>query len=352
MVDVESDYALEYAVSDDGYPLEPPGSWFEDPKLTKATPLTVTKEGQVFGHLAAWNTCHRDVSNRSCVLAPKSRANYEPFHLGQVYTAEGDTVRVGKIVQDTRHASINLGYSAASLHYDNTGDEAAVVRAGEDQYGIWLAGAVVPEATRKQVAKLRRSPISGDWRAVNGNLELTAALAVNVPAFPVYAMDNEERMALVAAGVVYNADEEEPDIDAEEVEVDEEEELSPEQEDRAWALREILEREEDLLQQQRGEELAQVFAAEQTIAAPAAPIPPAPAITGQVPADPNAASADASADPFSPAAIAARQLDARFSVISEPGGGADHPAPAPKEAVVAPVAPVALAPAPTAPVAA
>jgi len=53
-----------------------------------------------------------------------------------------------------------------------------------------------------KVAKLRRSPISGDWRRVNGSLELTAALAVNVPAFPVYAMDNGDQTALVAAGTL------------------------------------------------------------------------------------------------------------------------------------------------------
>jgi hypothetical protein len=331
----------QYAISDDGYPLEPPSAWFADPKLDKRTPLTVTPEGQVYGHLAAWGVCHRDVGNRECVLAPKSRANYEPYHLGQVYTAEGETIRVGKIVQDTRHAGINLGYSAAALHYDNTGDEVAVVRAGEDAYGIWLAGAVVPEVSRKQVAKLRRSPISGDWRAVNGNLELTAALAVNVPAFPVYSMDNEERLALVAAGMVYSDDSiEEPEVDDNLAE--EEDDLSPEQEDRAWELREILEREEELLQQQRGAELAQVFAAGQALVTP----PAAPPVTGMVPADPNGLP-DPSADPFSPAAIAARQLDARFSVISETGGGADHPAPAPKEPVVAPtVAPTAPVPVP------
>jgi hypothetical protein len=61
---------------------------------------------------------------------------------------------------------------------------------------------VVPEADNRKVAKLRRSPISGDWRRVNGNLELTAALAVNVPAFPVYAMDNGDQTALVAAGTL------------------------------------------------------------------------------------------------------------------------------------------------------
>lgn len=192
------------------YPVNPPKAWFEDPGLSRKTRLTVTEEGHVFGHLAAWNECHRDVAMRECVMAPHSQQDYAPFHLGTVLSAEGDEVGVGKIVMDTRHASINLGYSAAALHYDNTGDEIAVIRCGEDEYGIWFSGAVVPEATPKKVAKLRRSPLSGDWRREKGSLELTAALAVNAPAFPVYAMEDDEQMALVAAGSVWYDEDPEP----------------------------------------------------------------------------------------------------------------------------------------------
>ena len=202
------EHSLTYSSVDEysPFPLTPPGSWFTDPQLPEKTPLTITAAGQVFGHLAAWNECHRDVTNKACVLAPKSFKEYAPFHLGSVVTAEGETVKVGKIVQDTRHADVRMGYAAAAIHYDDTGDEIAVVRAGEDAHGIWVAGAIVPEATPRRVAKLRRSPISGDWRGVDGHLELTAALAVNVPAFPVYAMDGEEQFSLVAAGVVYPED--------------------------------------------------------------------------------------------------------------------------------------------------
>lgn len=199
----EDGYAMEAH-----YPVQPPRAWFEKKELPAKTPLTVTPEGQVFGHIAAWGECHRDFASRNeCVLAPRSKQNYAPFHLGSVYTAEGDTIQVGKIVMDTRHADIGLGYNAAAVHYDNTGDEAAVVRASDGEYGIWVAGAVVPEATPSKVAKLRRSPISGDWRRHDGNLELTAALAVNVPAFPVYAMDGQEQLSLVAAGTLEPWDE-------------------------------------------------------------------------------------------------------------------------------------------------
>jgi hypothetical protein len=299
--------------STDGYPLEPPAAWFQDPRLTKKTKLTVDEDGRVYGHLAAWNECHRDVAMRECVMAPKSEQNYAPFHLGAVYTAEGDLIEVGKIVQDTRHAHIGLGYTAAALHYDNTGDEIAVVRAGEDQFGIWVAGAVVPEATRKKVAKLRRSPLSGDWRRENGSLELTAALAVNAPAFPVYSMENEERLALVAAGSVW------PEAD----EDDDEPRLSQaawdrftgddiftaptgiQDPDRRQRYQEIFEDEEIYEARERRERYQKLFAvSEQDAAIPAAP--------------PASGTPEMAAQGEDPNAVALQeQMNARFAVIEE-----------------------------------
>lgn len=305
----------EYSVH--GYPLDPPRSWFEDPHLSAKTPLTVEPDGRVYGHLAAWGECHRDVGNRSCVLAPKSRKGYEPYHLGEVFTAEGDRLRVGKIVMDTRHAGINLGYTAAAIHYDNTGDEVAVVRAGEDAYGIWVAGALVPEATPAKAAKLRRSPLSGDWRAVDGNLELTAALAVNVPAFPVYAMDGEDRLALVAAGQVFPEKASEEDFSAEDQPVDDL------QIDRMWELQAIWDEDFQYEQWQRARQFAAMVAED-------GDTPP------EVPAE----------DPiYGLQAQLTRQMDAQFSIVEgeddgesadEPGSGAEsEPKPDNGSAVVA-----------------
>jgi len=257
------------AVAESPYPIDPPLAWFMNPKLERKTPLSVTASGQVYGHLAAWNECHRDVTMRECVLAPKSNKGYTPFHLGQVFTAEGECIQVGKIVMDTRHADIGYNYSSATLHYDHTGDEVAVVRAGEDHYGIWVAGAVVPEATPAKVAKLRRSPLSGDWRRVDGHLELCAALAVNVPAFPVYAMDGEDRLALVAAGSVVPEIPDEPvptgivaDISAIVAATRSQIREEEAQEDRAWRLREIIDEDEVAGQDSRIQRLADLYAAD------------------------------------------------------------------------------------------
>lgn len=185
-------------------PLAPPRSWFEDPHFAEPTPLTITKDGRIFGHLAEWGTCHTGVTN-TCVVAPKSRSGYAHYRLKAVETAEGDLVPVGTITMGTGHASTrgNLTAEAVIAHYDNTGTAVADVAAGEDEFGIWFAGAMRPDVTETQVRTLRASAISGDWRARGGYLELLAALAVNVPGFPITraVAASGAAVALVAAGV-------------------------------------------------------------------------------------------------------------------------------------------------------
>lgn len=176
-----------------------PAEWFQDPKLTGPTALTVTPDGRVYGHLATWNTCHTGFPN-TCNVAPKSRSKYAYFHTGAVDTTAGE-VAVGRISIGGGHADTRWGFQAAAEHYDSTSTQAAVVRAGEDKHGIWISGAAVPGA---DLAALKRSPISGDWRRIGGSLELVHALAVNSGGFPIPrgSVVAGAQLALVAAGVL------------------------------------------------------------------------------------------------------------------------------------------------------
>jgi len=244
---------------------------------------------------------------------------------------------------DTRHADIGLGYTAAAVHYDNTGDEVAVVRAGEDEHGVWVAGAVVPEATPSKVAKLRRSPISGDWRRVEGNLELTAALAVNVPAFPVYAMDGEDQLALVAAGTLEPAEVHEevptgisggPDLGAL-IRTTVEQVFSSiqsqeEQEERAVRLADLLEDEEIYSQRDRMARFSALTAAAQPPEPVPSPVVAPQAPQGQAPV-PASTQAPAPAPEGGEGAwygtdedLMQIQLDAQFHIIEESAGATEE----------------------------
>ncbi|QHN36910.1 hypothetical protein [Gordonia pseudamarae] len=177
---------------------------FADPHLSGPTALTVTADGHVYGHLATWGSCHIGYGDQ-CVTPPSSTSGYQYFHQGIVDTDDG-ALPVGKITLGTGHAGLGEDAASAAAHYDNTGAVTAIVRAGEDAHGIWLAGRLVPGIGDQRVDELRRSGVSGDWRGINGNLELVAALAVNVPGFPVPR--TEQLVAsggvstLVAAGIV------------------------------------------------------------------------------------------------------------------------------------------------------
>jgi len=191
------------AVTASGGPLDPPGAWFADPGLGRPTPLTVTADGRVFGHLAAWGTCHTGFAGQ-CVTPPRSSSGYALFRTGAVLTAEGQEVPVGHITLGTGHADLHSDYRAAAAHYDNTGTVVADVAAGEDEHGVWVAGAIRPDVTEQQVRALRAAPLSGDWRRYGSGLEMVAALAVNTPGFPVPRVSSlaasGRPSALVAAG--------------------------------------------------------------------------------------------------------------------------------------------------------
>ena len=190
-------------------PTAPPEAWFKDPGLTGPTALVIEDDGRVYGHIAAWGTCHIGQIGK-CVEPPTSPSNYAYFRTGALQTAEGTSVAVGHLTMDTGHAGPRDSATQAAAHYDNTGYVFADVAAGEDAYGIWVAGSLRPGIPAERVRIARSAPISGDWRTIRGSLELVGALAVNVPGFPVPRprglLASGEVKSLLASGVVAHDD--------------------------------------------------------------------------------------------------------------------------------------------------
>lgn len=190
-------------------PTAPPEAWFKDPGLTGPTALVIEDDGRVYGHIAAWGTCHIGQIGK-CVEPPTSPSNYAYFRTGALQTAEGTSVAVGHLTMDTGHAGPRDSANQAAAHYDNTGYVFADVAAGEDAYGIWVAGSLRPGIPADRVRIARSAPISGDWRTIRGSLELVGALAVNVPGFPVPRprglLASGEVKSLLASGVVAHDD--------------------------------------------------------------------------------------------------------------------------------------------------
>lgn len=181
-------------------PVVPPAEWFNNPKLSKPTPITVTDDGRVYGHIAAWNVDH--IGLVAGTKPPRSKSNYSYFHTGVIRTANGKDVPVGQLTLAGGHAPLEASALDAVKHYDDTASAIADVHAGEDAHGIWVAGGLRPSATPEQIRALRASAPSGDWRPIRGSLELVAVCQVNVPGFPIARarVASGAVLALVAAG--------------------------------------------------------------------------------------------------------------------------------------------------------
>lgn len=188
-------------------PARPPAAWFteaepvegderliQQPSGHLAAPLTITDDGQVYGHLAPWRQCHRGYAN-VCVDAPASAAAYAHFHVGEVVCDDGTRVATGSLAANCDHAAARLLAADARDHYAHSGVAWADVRVSDGAFGPWVAGALRPGLSDEQLRVLRACSLSGDWRRIGGQLELVAALAVNSPGFPI------AREALAASGM-------------------------------------------------------------------------------------------------------------------------------------------------------
>jgi hypothetical protein len=182
------------------FPVKPPRGWFGDPGFTQLEPLTVTADGRIAGHIASWRDDHIGMAGR--VRAPHSKSGYAFFATGALECDNGEVVNVGQITLTGGHAPLEASVADAVAHYDNTDSAFCDVAVGEDRYGIWVAGALRPEVDESQFRAIRASSVSGDWRPINGSLEMVAVCAVNVPGFPIprARVAGGMPIALVAAG--------------------------------------------------------------------------------------------------------------------------------------------------------
>lgn len=200
-------------------PISPPSEWFEnpgfyvgdprlvrqtDPKRSYACPLTVSEDGRVFGHLAYWNATHTALPGQH---PPRSRSGYAHFLTGACPCDDpACSHAVGQITMGCGHAPMTKQTGAGRpvplsphevlAHYDGGygAVQMADVTVGEDDFGIWFAGALKPGRTAEEIRDFRAMGVSGDWRKLAGALDLLAALSVPVPGFPI------ARRALVASG--------------------------------------------------------------------------------------------------------------------------------------------------------
>jgi hypothetical protein len=164
-------------------PATPPDEWFTLPGgHTAAYDVKIEDDGRVHGYPAAtWDTCH--LSFDECITPPRSATDYAYFKVGSTRTASGARIKTGPLTLKGGHADRGLSASKAMAFYDDTDSAFADVAIGEDEHGIWIAGALRPNLGPDAIRAAMGSGFSGDWRWVGDGYELIALSAVNTPGF-------------------------------------------------------------------------------------------------------------------------------------------------------------------------
>jgi hypothetical protein len=171
-------------------PLYPPREWFTPPaSMPKDAGCIVEADGRIYGYLMHWGAVLMDGSGDRWT-PPRSRNAYAYAHTGDTVTEEGETIKTANLGGDAGHAKNAGDLSALQEFYENTSTQLARVRYGEDENGVWFAGACWPTTTELEMAKLRASARSGHWavlgdwrdmRSGRPGYELVGACLVNVP---------------------------------------------------------------------------------------------------------------------------------------------------------------------------
>jgi hypothetical protein len=162
---------------------------FTLPEPDVLMPWTVTPDGRVFGHLAAWGECHVGITD-SCAIAPRSKSNYAHFLIGRL-----GNERLGTVTMNTLHAGGGMTRNQVERHYADTGTVAAIVKVVDGALGPWVCGVLDPNLSEQDRLRLSVCGISGDWRGG----ELIGILAVPKPGFTVPRYEDD--YALVASAI-------------------------------------------------------------------------------------------------------------------------------------------------------
>lgn len=167
--------------------------FFADLNLERLTPFTVEAipgiEGtfEVFGHIGARNVCHLGLPG--CRTIPIDGNGYSYFHLKSFETTDLGKIDVGVLTLGGFHSTLrdlaDRDIFELQRSFEDMESVACYVRAGHDEFGVWIHGVTRAGMTTEDVELLTASNPSGEWKPIRGRDSLVRVHNVPVPGFPV-----------------------------------------------------------------------------------------------------------------------------------------------------------------------
>lgn len=151
----------------------PPIEWLLEPHhdvIPGATAL-ITADGRFCAYSHEWDRCHVSFTGTGeCWTPPRSVTGNRMFHQSRTtaMTADGSIVEVpaGVVPFGGGHAPLDATVAEAQQWYDRPDVTKVIARAVEVDDGCVICGFIVPGTTHREVALMRASALSGDWRWV------------------------------------------------------------------------------------------------------------------------------------------------------------------------------------------
>jgi hypothetical protein len=173
------------------FPLYPPGAWFDtmpdwfQPGDKLAFQTDGADAGRVAATVAPRDQCILDGTS-DCWTVPYSPTNYTAAQQGDTMTAEGSLIHTANIGGGTNHARMSANFRGAVEHYQNTASQLMRVRYHDLDGHVIALGALWPDVTELDLAIVRASAVSGDWRyrPELAAIDMTGSCLVNTPGFP------------------------------------------------------------------------------------------------------------------------------------------------------------------------
>lgn len=172
------------------YPAEHFDRW--DTSGQDYTPLQVTPEGRVWGHLAG-EGCYRNGDMNACTpYRPDPDPRLRNFHTWTTTLDNGEVIRTGPMTAGAKHADVGrMSLEESREYHENTSTVFARIVAWEDERGrLAASGSIVPGLSASVVGQAAGAPVSIELyptRETGGRNTMSAAHLVVTPAWPVLA---------------------------------------------------------------------------------------------------------------------------------------------------------------------
>lgn len=175
-------------------PATKPTAWYEKQNLDRYTPMSISPEGQITGHIAGWNACHRGFQQK-CVK-PQYQTTFDDFHTGWTHLDNGEKLRTGVVTHIEGHMRTAEDYDRLA---SDPMAQLGTARLYADKWGIQVSGSVHPDVSPEQCARSEAGAPSGDWRGPKGGERLHGIAMVNTPGYTAMYEAGGGQVRLVAA---------------------------------------------------------------------------------------------------------------------------------------------------------